>query len=234
MRTGGRGFTLIELLVVVAVIAILAAIATVNLSQAVERSLKASDSANLRVIATALQSYYADYNTLPPADREAGPFMSHTLEYLAVQNGPASGGSWDGLPWVLHDRGYIGDWRALFTPKYLKRFSGGQTRRGEHPRYHNFRYAYNSAALSSGGHAGGSGNVMSGEVWIVRNLWLDPRLGWFGSAYPDYPADYRYPWGEGPWRERLEHALYSDFAVRTVIGGTDTAPDNVDAAKYPH
>ncbi len=227
-----RAFTLIELLVVVAVIGLLAAIASVNLRQAVERTHKASDAANLKVIATALQSYYADYNTLPPADREAGPFMSHTLQFTAIRNGPAGGGSWDGIPWLLHELGYVANWRVLFTPKYLKRYSGGLAMRGDYPRFHNFRYAYNSSALSSGGHNGGSGNIMSGQVWLVRNLWMDPRMGWFSSAYPDYPADYRYPWGEGPWEGRLEHALYSDFAVRTVVGGTDLSPDEMQPGAF--
>jgi prepilin-type N-terminal cleavage/methylation domain-containing protein len=228
-----RALTLIELLVVVAVIAILAAIAVGNLRQAIERTNKAADAANLRVIATALQNYYVDYQTLPPADREAGPFPSHSQAFTAIRNGPSSGGSWDGIPWLLHELGYISDWRVLFTPKYLKLYSGGRSNRGDFPRFHNFRYAYNSAALSSGGHSGGWGNVMSGDVWLVRNLWMDPRLGWFGAAYPDYPADYRYPWGEGEWEGRLEHALYSDFAVRTVIGGTDTSPDAVDPGSTP-
>ena len=195
---GRSAFTLIELLIVVAIIAILAAIAVPNFLQAQERAWKASDAANLHVIAVALQTYYVDYNNLPPADREAGPFMSHGMDYVAVGNGPAAGGSWDGLPWLLHERGYIRDSKVLFCPKYLRLYRTKQTMRGKHPRYHNFRYAYNSSALSSGGHEGGTG-IMSGTVWMVRDLYLAPRSGWYGRYYPSYPADYRYPWGEGDW-----------------------------------
>lgn len=216
-----RGFTLVELLIVVAIIAILAMIASVNLRQATNRALKAADAANLHTLATALQGYMTDYNTLPPGDREAGPFASHSRDFHRAGNGPAAGGSWDGVPWLLVDLGYVSDWKTLFTPAYLRLYSGGTTLRGGHGRYHNFRYAYNSAALSSGGHNGGAGNIMGGNVWILRNLYLDAESGFYGASHPRYPADYTYPFGEGPWEGRLEHAVFSDFAVRTVIGGTN-------------
>jgi prepilin-type N-terminal cleavage/methylation domain-containing protein len=219
-----RSFTLIELLVVVAIISILAALAISNYRMAVERALRAADASNLHTIATALQAYYIDHNTLPPADREAGPFMSHSREYADVGNGPAAGGSWDGLPWLLIELKYINDWRTMFCPRYLRLYRGGETLRGGHPRYHNFRYAYNSAALSSGGHLGGSG-IMTGTVWLVRDLYLPAQSGWYGRSWPDYPADYTYPWGEGEWDDRLEQVIYSDLAVKTVIGGTDVSPD---------
>ena len=219
-----RAFTLIELLIVVSIISILAVLAVTNFRQATERTLRAADAANLRTIGVALQSYFVDHNALPPADREAGPFPSHTRDFHAAGNGPAAGGSWDGLPWLLHERGYISDWRTMFTPKYLRLYDGGGTLRGDQPRYHNFRYAYNSSALSSGGHIGGSGNIESGSVWLVRNLWLGPRDGFYGGAYPRYPADFAFPWGEGELEGKLEHALYADMTVRLVVGGTNTPP----------
>jgi len=217
------GFTLIELLVVVTIVAILVAIAVPNLVQAKERALKSADAANLKVVSAALQAYFVDYNDLPPADREAGPFQSHTVEFVDTGNGPAAGGSWDALPWLLYDLKYVNRWQVLFTNKYMTQYSGGSSVRGGHPRFHNFRYAYNSSALSSGGHVGGSG-IMQNK-WMVRNLYLPPESGWFGASYPDYPGDYRFPWGEGEWDNKLEHVIFSDFAVRTVIGGGDRAPD---------
>jgi len=219
------GLTLIELLVVVSIIAILAIIGMVNFSQATERSLMAAGAANLRTVATALQTYYVDYNTLPPADREAGPFQSHTIDFVATGNGPASGGSWDGLPWLLIDLGYIKDWKTMFCPKYLRLYSGGQTIRGGHPRFHNFRYAYNSSGLASGGHLGGTG-VMSGTEWIVRDLYVSAESGWYGASYPNAPADYKYPWGAGNWDDQLEQAIFSDFAVNLYVGGTNHFPGN--------
>jgi hypothetical protein len=123
------------------------------------------------------------------------------------------------------EQGYIRDWKVMFTPVYMKDFAGGRTLRGGHARFHNFRYAYNSSALSSGGAAGGAGNIESGTVWLVRNLWLGPEEGFYGGNFPAYPADFRYPWGEGEWDDQLEHVLYADLAVRTVVGGTDQEPE---------
>ena len=137
-----RGFTLIELLIVVAIIAILAMIATFNLRMATNRALKSADASNLHTLATALQVYLMDYGTLPPGDREAGPMPSHTRNFRTPGNGPAAGGSWDGIPWLLVQRGYVSDWKTLFTPVYLRLYKGGETIRGGHPRFHNFRYSF--------------------------------------------------------------------------------------------
>ena len=222
-RTHSRAFTLIELLVVVAIIGILGAIALVNFAEAQERAMRAANAGNLHTIAVALQTYVVDYDDLPPADREAGPFASHTEEFTGSGNGPAAGGSWDGVPWLLYDLKYVSEWRTLFCPKYLKLYRKGETIRGEWPRYHNFRYAYNSSSMSSGGHAGGAGNIMDGDVWVVRDLYLGPRSGFYGEYYPASPADFTYPWG--PDRD-LEHVIFADFGVRLVVGGTDEPPDD--------
>lgn len=214
-----RGFTLIELLIVVAIVSILATIGLYNFRMASERAMKSADMANLRVIGTALVLYRTDYNRLPPADRQAGPFMSHYSSFTAVGNGPAAGGSWDGLPWLLYELRYIQDWHQLFTKKYLKLYPGGTTLQGGHPRFHNFRYAYNNSALASG--SSGDGNLELGNVWLVRNLFVSAQNGFYGSQYPNAPADYRYPWGEGDKEGKVEHALYADMTVRTVEGGTN-------------
>ena len=219
-----RGFTLIELLIVVAIIGILAAIALVNFRFATERTLKSSNAANLKTLSTGLQLYFTDYGHLPPGDRVAGPFMSHTEDFMDVGNGPAAGGSWDGVPWLLYEHGYVSNWKTLFNPKYLRLYKGGETIGGGHERFHNFRYAYNSSALSTGGHLGGTGNVESGEVWIVRDLWVGPEHGWYGASAPEYPADYDYPWGEGNLENQVEHAVFAGFSVREVIGGTNQRP----------
>ncbi|MCE5230348.1 type II secretion system GspH family protein [bacterium] len=210
------GFTLLELLIVVAIVAILAMIAVFNLRLAIERSLRASDAANLHTIATALQSYVVDHNVFPPADREAGPFCSQN--HKAVGNGPAAGGSWDGLPWALFEQGYITKWETLFCPKYLKLYAGDKTIRGGWPRFHNFRYAYNSSAVNTGSNMGGAGDIQSGQVWLVRDLFVSAADGWYGSKFPNPPADYRYPWGE---KQDQEQALYVSSGVKLVKGGTD-------------
>jgi prepilin-type N-terminal cleavage/methylation domain-containing protein len=217
-----HGFTLIELLIVVAIIAVLAVIAVFNMAEATERAYRASNASNLRTIMTALQTYHVDYGRMPPGDREAGPFESHTEAFVAVGNGPAAGGSWDGLPWLLLTHGYLSNPEVMFNPRYRRQFQGGTTLRGSWPRYHNFRYAYNSSALSTGGNLGGAGNIDTGEVWLVRDLWLDPREGFYAASYPRYPADYRYPWkGTAPDSRGLEHVIFADGAVRLVEGGTN-------------
>jgi hypothetical protein len=165
---------------------------------------------------------------VPPADREAGPFPSHTRDLqtsATARRRAARGTACRGARRArLCER--LAD---AFLPQIPALYSGGATLRGGWPRYHNFRYAYNSAALASGGHAARAGNIESGEVWIVRNLWIGPRQGWYAASYPGYPADYRFP-GAGRVGKPVEHVLYADLAVRTVVGGTDTAPEAPGAA----
>jgi type II secretion system protein G len=62
-----RGFTLIELLIVVAIIAILAAIAVPNFLEAQTRSKVSRSKADMRSIATAVESYAVDNNRYPIA-----------------------------------------------------------------------------------------------------------------------------------------------------------------------
>jgi prepilin-type N-terminal cleavage/methylation domain-containing protein len=62
-----QGFTLIELLIVVAIIAILAAIAVPNFLEAQVRAKVSRVKADMRSMATALESYVVDNNKYPPA-----------------------------------------------------------------------------------------------------------------------------------------------------------------------
>jgi type II secretion system protein G len=65
MKYNRIGFTLIELLIVVAIIAILAAIAIPNFLAAQTRSKVARTQADMRSVATAVESYYVDNNDYP-------------------------------------------------------------------------------------------------------------------------------------------------------------------------
>lgn len=60
-----RGFTLIELLIVVAIIAILAAIAVPNFLEAQARAKVSRVHADMRTVATGLESYTVDHNHPP-------------------------------------------------------------------------------------------------------------------------------------------------------------------------
>lgn len=60
-----RGFTLIELLIVVAIIAILAAIAVPNFLEAQTRAKVAKGVADMRTLATAIESYRIDITPTP-------------------------------------------------------------------------------------------------------------------------------------------------------------------------
>lgn len=60
-----RAFTLIELLIVVAIIAILAAIAVPNFLEAQTRAKVSRVKADQRTYATAIESYYVDFNAYP-------------------------------------------------------------------------------------------------------------------------------------------------------------------------
>ncbi len=69
IETTKRAFTLIELLIVVAIIAILAAIAVPNFLEAQTRARTSRAKADMRSLATAIESYFVDWGLAPvPAD----------------------------------------------------------------------------------------------------------------------------------------------------------------------
>ena len=92
--TSREGFTLIELLIVVAIIAILAAIAVPNFLEAQTRAKVGRVRADMRSIATALESYRVDNNFYPPTPFVQGGdvgmlrvlpnFLSTPISYLST------------------------------------------------------------------------------------------------------------------------------------------------------
>lgn len=86
-----KGFTLIELLIVVAIIAILAAIAVPNFLEAQTRAKIARGKADMRSIATALETYMIDNSKYPfDWDSRGWPYyltdvMTTPIAYLTSQ-----------------------------------------------------------------------------------------------------------------------------------------------------
>jgi len=79
MKKNQFAFTLIELLIVVAIIAILAAIAVPNFLEAQTRSKVSRTVADMRNLATALESYFVDSNHYPPAFSQSNPFSPYNV-----------------------------------------------------------------------------------------------------------------------------------------------------------
>ena len=77
-----KGFTLIELLIVVAIIAILAAIAVPNFLEAQVRSKVSRAKADMRSLATAIESYMVDTNV----------YLAHDIGFPTSSNVPAAPG----------------------------------------------------------------------------------------------------------------------------------------------
>jgi general secretion pathway protein G len=83
-----RGFTLIELLVVVAIIAILAAIAVPNFLEAQTRAKIARVRADMRSLATGIETYRVDDSSYPPpfgvsvGGRDSWAVLSTPVAYL--------------------------------------------------------------------------------------------------------------------------------------------------------
>ncbi len=83
--SGPKGFTLIELLIVIAIILILISIALPNFLEAQARAKVARADADLRGIATALESYVLDYKKYPVWPSRMG------LLSFATRNDPFQG-----------------------------------------------------------------------------------------------------------------------------------------------
>jgi general secretion pathway protein G len=71
-----RGFSLIELLIVIAVIGILAAIAIPNLLNAVQRGRQKRTMVDMRVLATAIETYHVDNSMFPTATCDSGAYTA--------------------------------------------------------------------------------------------------------------------------------------------------------------
>lgn len=83
-----KGFTLIELLIVVAIIAILAAIAVPNFLEAQVRAKVSRVKADLRSLATGIESYYVDNNSYPAHNESSANYGANN--FLPATTGASS------------------------------------------------------------------------------------------------------------------------------------------------
>lgn len=89
--SGKKGFTLIELLIVVVIIGILAAIAIPKFANTKEKAYMASMKSDLRNLATAEESYFADYQTYS-SDQSLMNYTSSTGVTVTISS--ANGTGW--------------------------------------------------------------------------------------------------------------------------------------------
>ena len=92
---GHQGFTLIELLIVVAIIGIIAAVAIPNLMNAIDKGKQKRSMADMRQIATAVESYGIDYSKYP-SSIAAWSTLKPLLNPFFIKNPPDVDG-WSGI-----------------------------------------------------------------------------------------------------------------------------------------
>ncbi len=201
-----RAFTLIELLIVVAIIAILAAIAVPNFLEAQTRAKVSRTRADMRSLATGLETYHIDTNTYP----------FQNPQFRAVKHAP-------GQPLVLENLttpiSYLNSMSSFMDPfKPSKIYRGGNldgpfegptnppdTQMAVDAFRHYTYYARNTTRAAIGGRAG------------------EEKPSWYitGSAGPDGAVDnLNDPMTSRPNDDPAARAFFSEKTIYDATNGT--------------
>ena len=86
LQTNQKGFTIVELLIVIVVIAILAAISIVAYTGVQENARKTQRAADAKVVADAINAYYAEEGSWPSTSGTLADCRTDTLSALAGFN----------------------------------------------------------------------------------------------------------------------------------------------------
>ena len=133
-----KAFTLIELLIVVAIIAILAAIAVPNFLEAQVRSKVSRSKADMRTLATAIESYHVDNNRYPVDGSKAGDGEAFWYPPTDLTTPIAYITS---LPLIdpFRETADTASFAVDFTERWYRQY-----------RYRNFKYTYNTPSSAGG------------------------------------------------------------------------------------
>ena len=165
-RRAGAGFTLIELLIVIAIIGILAAIAIPNLLNALQRGKQKRTMADMRTLATAIESYNIDNSNYPTPNMTC-PGPSVLPDAADTSNATLTSSSW-----------------SLLRPTYIAEppFQDGWS----HPLHYSVDNVLNAYAIISWGRDGSADGAVSCGTTTDFNSDIVYANGTF-VEYPDGP-----------------------------------------------
>lgn len=179
-----KGFTLIELLIVVAIIAILAAIAVPNFLEAQVRSKVSRCKADMRSIATAIESYAVDHTKYPPlvapnaddGDGVNGPSVFYGDVDAAISSR---------FIWLTTPKAYI---TSVFRDPFINpNVKFAYDPYGNLSEYYDTYDYVDAPTLWEGGAIGGSRGASgsSGAMWHIVGAGPD-RKNAYGGGTTDY------------------------------------------------